>query len=385
MFGTRSIQLARIFGIRVVASSSWFVALFVILILLSGQLSDILGSSTVGYEVAVGLSLLYFASLVAHELGHALVARRQDIEVDSIELWLAGGLTRMRGEATSPGGELAIAAAGPLVTLLVAAVCVGAGIAASSARHFLDVAVLAPGVHASPGLLLLGWLAGINALVFVFNLVPVYPLDGGRIASAIAWRITGDRARATRATARLGRGFGLVVSGLGLYLLLLGDLVDGIWLLIIGMFVGQSARAALLQSTLTERVRDVTVADIMDRAPVTIPAATRLLDTQDEYFHRYRWPWFAVVDDVGHFLGLLRAERVEAELRGGRPALTAAEATEDAPPWRIDTSATLEALLRSEGLRRLGAVVAVDADGVLQGVVTLAQVRRALAPTVGVR
>ena len=150
--------------------------------------------------------------------------------------------------------------------------------------------------------------------------------------------------------------------------------------MIVALFLYQAARAAIVQSHLGDRIRALTVADIMDREPVTIPAETSLLDAQEEFFLRYRWPWFAVVGDGGRYVGVLRAERLETELREGRPALTAAEVSDDEAPWRIGVSDTLETLLTSEGLGRLGAVLAVEADGRLAGVVTLAEVRRALAP-----
>ena len=133
-------------------------------------------------------------------------------------------------------------------------------------------------------------------------------------------------------------------------------LLDGAWLVLIGLFLDQAARRALVRADSADRIRDVTVADIMDtRAGRRSPARRTLLDVEEHYFSRHRWPWFAVVDDGGHYRGLLRRERVEQELADGRPALTAAEVSDDAPPWRIDTSATLEALLSSEGLRRCSA------------------------------
>jgi predicted transcriptional regulator len=118
----------------------------------------------------------------------------------------------------------------------------------------------------------------------------------------------------------------------------------------------------------------------MDREPVTIPADVTLLDAQEQYFLRYGWPWFVVVDPARHFLGVVREQRLEEEIRAGRPALQVVDALEPDLPVRIGEEAPLESLLSSEGLGRLGAMVAVDADGVLKGVVTLAQVRRALAP-----
>jgi predicted transcriptional regulator len=116
----------------------------------------------------------------------------------------------------------------------------------------------------------------------------------------------------------------------------------------------------------------------MDREPVTIPAAVTLLEAQEQFFLRYRWPWFAVVDPARRFLGVVRGTRVDAEISAGRPALAVGEVLEEDMPVRIDEEEPLESLLSAEGLGRLGAMVAVDQDGVLKGVVTLAQVRRAL-------
>jgi CBS domain-containing protein len=178
--------------------------------------------------------------------------------------------------------------------------------------------------------------------------------------------------------------FALLLGALGLAVLADGYVSSGVWAMIVALFLYQAARGAIVQSTLTDRIRAITVADIMDREPVTIPAETLLLDAQEEFFLRYRWPWFAVVSEGNHYVGLLRAERLDAELQGGRPALTAGEASDDELPWRIGVTDSLESLLGSDGLRGLGAVMALDADGRLAGVVTLAQVRRALGPATGV-
>jgi predicted transcriptional regulator len=150
--------------------------------------------------------------------------------------------------------------------------------------------------------------------------------------------------------------------------------------MLIAFFLYQSAGAAVAQGSLGRRIQNITVADIMDREPVTIPAELNLLDAQEQFFLRYRWPWFAVVDPARHFLGVVREQRVDAEISAGRPALPVAEVLEQDLPVRIGEEAPLESLLGAEGLSRLGAMVAVDEDGVLQGVVTLAQVRKALRP-----
>jgi CBS domain-containing protein len=155
----------------------------------------------------------------------------------------------------------------------------------------------------------------------------------------------------------------------------------GLWCVLIGLFIGQSARQSLMAATIGARMRAVTVGEIMDREPVTIPSDTTLLDARERYLDPSGAPWLAVTDPDGRYRGMLIAERVEHELRDGRPALTAAEVSEDYAPIRIAASATLETALRSDGLRRLGAMVAVDGDGILRGVVTLPGIRRAMHPS----
>ncbi len=232
--------------------------------------------------------------------------------------------------------------------------------------------------HASALLVWLTWLATLNLLVLVVNLVPAVPLDGGQMAHAIVWRLTGDRNRATQVTGRLGQGAALLVGAGGLVLLANGDSI-GIWLLLMAWFVYQGAGAIVAQGSVGRRIASVRVSDIMDREPVTMAPATTMLDAREQYFDRYHWPWFAVVDEGRHFLGVVTQPRVESEISAGRPALEVGEALEDeGQQLRIDEDQPLEALLRSDALRRLGGVVAVDADGVLRGVVTAAALRQAM-------
>ncbi len=382
-------QLARIFGIRVGVSASWFVFLFGLILWLSHDyFPEVMrGSQETAYAVAVAGALGYFASLVLHELGHALVARRQGIPIVGIDLWFLGGLSQMRREPASAGEELKIAAAGPAVTLALFALCLGAIAAFATGGTVSDVTLAREGFKTSPALALLGWLGFINGALFLFNVIPAFPLDGGRIARAVIWWRTGDRNRATQATGRSGQAFALLVGLFGLWVLASSraDNLLGLMTMLLAFFLYQAASAAVLQGALGRRLRSMTVADIMDREPVTIPADVTLLDAQEHFFTRYRWPWFAVVDPARHFLGVVRQQRVEGEIAAGRPALTVVDVLEEDMPVRIGEEAPLESLLGSEGLGRLGAMVAVDSDGVLRGVVTLAQVRNALRPAASAR
>jgi Zn-dependent protease len=377
--GTGSIQLARVFGIRIGASPSWFVVLFIMIIGLSSSYTNRYSDST-AYSVAVASAALFFVSLTLHELGHALVARHNGIEIAGIDLWFFGGIAKLNRDSRSPGEEFRVSAAGPAVTLLIIAVCVVAGIAIAGSNDFLDAVAL--NGNPSPGMALLGWLALVNAFLFVFNMVPAFPLDGGRIARAIAWRVTGDRNLGTRFSARLGQAFSYVLIGAGIYLLVRGDPYTGLWFIVLGWFLGQTATGAVASSRFSERLQGVTVADVMDTQPVWVPGDATVLQAQDEFFLRYRWPWFPVADPTsGRFLGLLHQQSVDGAVQGGRPALTVADVVDPKAdePFRVRDDTPIEQLLGSEGLRSLGALMVIDRDDRLRGVVTVEQVRRALS------
>jgi len=375
----QNIQLARIFGIRIGVSVSWFVVLFVLILVLAEFFQDILTSSqTTVYAIAVAGALGYFLSLILHELGHAIVARRLGIGITGIDLWFFGGLAQMSREPATPGEEFKIAAAGPAVTLLLTGLFVAVGSAVASGQSITDVALTRE--TTTPALGLIGWLAFVNGALFVFNILPAFPLDGGRIARAAIWWRTKDRNTATLLTGRSGQALALALAALGLFgLSRSGSFLD-LMTLLLAFFLYQAAGAAVMQGAVGRRIRDMRVSDVMDREPVTIDASTSVLDAHEQFFLRYRWPWFVVVGPARHYLGVVRHQRVEAEIAAGRPALAVAEVLEHDLPVEIGEEAPLETLLGAEGLGRLGAMVAVDADGVLQGVVTLAQVRQALRP-----
>jgi Zn-dependent protease len=380
---SRSIQLARVFGIRIGVDPSWFLVLFLIIWSLTGYFQDLLpGDDTKAFVLATVSALLFFGSIVLHELGHAWVAVRNGIEIEGIDLWLLGGLARLRRDAQTPGEEFRVAAAGPAVTLLITIVCfVAAALLAGMGESF-EAAVFDEGAGVGEAEAVLGYLAFVNFFLFVFNLIPAFPLDGGRIARAIAWWRTGDRSRATRFAASLGRFFGWLLGGIGVVLLLNGLLVTGVWLIFIGVFLAQAARSATVQTAITERIEGLRVADVMDPEPVALTNVTRLDRALDEFFLRYRWPWFPVTDAAGRFLGLVIREKVDEVPEQLRPDRTVDEVMtrEQANAFHVDVNDPLEALLGSDSLQRLGAIMAVDGDGILRGVVTIDRVKRALRP-----
>jgi Zn-dependent protease/CBS domain-containing protein len=375
----RSFKLARVLGIRIGVNASWFIVLFLFIYLFQGQFRDTLGASdTTAFGVALVAAILFFGSILLHELGHAIAARREGIEVSGIELFLFGGVMKMSRDTDSPGAEFRVAAAGPAVTLLIVVIGGLITIAVAGPDRLFDAGRLSGNQTEDIPVVLLSVLVGFNLLLLAFNLVPAFPLDGGRIARSIAWKLTGDRSRATRFSARLGQAFAVLLVGYGLFRVLGGN-PWGLWTVMLGWLLGSSARTAILQSDFSDRLEGITVADLMDAEPVTIPSDTPAERAYEDFFLRYQgWEWFAVVDRDERFAGIAHREPLRQVYEAGdhRPVGELVVPPGEDGQVRADTP--LEVLLASEPLRRLGALMAVDGDGRLRGVVTLEQVSRAL-------
>ena len=378
-----AVTLFHVRGIRISVDYSWFFVLFLIIFWLSDFYSSVLDANRGDagpYLLAVASALAFFGSILLHELGHAFVSMRRGIGISDITLWMFGGVARMTRDTDSPRTEFEVAIAGPLVTLGIAIACGAIGILAAGSEEFWKAMRVEDQADTSGVLALVAWLASINALVLLFNLIPAFPLDGGRVARAIAWAITGDRNRATRTAARLGQAFSYVFIGVGIFMLVQGDPVGGIWLALIGFILGQSARGAVLQTEFASKIEGIRVADVMDDEPVAIPEDASVERALDEYFLRYRWPWFPVVDAAERFRGLIERGAADAVPEVSRPSSTVRDVFEadSTGTLRVAEDAPLESLLGNDALRRLGALIAVDADGRIRGVITADQVGRAL-------
>jgi Zn-dependent protease/CBS domain-containing protein len=239
--------------------------------------------------MAVVAALLFFCSLLAHELGHALQARREGMEIDGITLWLFGGVARFKGMFPSAGAEFRIAIAGPLVSLVI-----GLGFAAAARALSLPAAV--DGV--------VFWLGYINLTLLVFNLLPALPLDGGRVLRSILWAAKGDFGWATRIAAGVGRGFGYLFIAGGIALLIFQGAFSGAWLAFMGWFLllaaGAEDRFLLARQALRGlRVRDVAIQD-----PVTARPDLTIGQFMDEVVWKNRHTTYPVTDNA-HALGLL--------------------------------------------------------------------------------
>jgi Zn-dependent protease/CBS domain-containing protein len=252
-------------------------------------------------------SVVFLLGLLAHEVSHAVVARRHGIEVESITLWFLGGVAQLGGEAADPGTEFRVAGIGPLVSLLVGGAC---AVAAVLLRAF-GVTGLVLGTTL--------WLAAINVLLAIFNLIPAAPLDGGRVLRALLWWWRGDRDWATSVATHAGRLFGSLLIALGLVQFLVTGAVGALWLAIIGWFVVGSAAMEERQGVLRRSLRGVLVRDVMSRHPDTVGPEVSVAEFIDRYLFWRHHSTFPLVED-GRVVGLVtlrRVKRVPPERRAG--------------------------------------------------------------------
>src|SRR5262249_37478772 len=381
------VTLFRVRGIRIAVDFSWFIVLFLIIFWLTGFYRDVLnepnGSST-PYLLAVASALLFFASILLHELGHAFEARRHGIGVSGITLWMFGGVSRLDQDSDTPATEFKVAIAGPVVTAVIVVVCVVIGLLLAGGDEFRRAALPEQDTNTSGIAALIAWLASINLLVLIFNLVPAFPLDGGRIARAIAWWRTGSRNTGTRFAATLGEWFGLllILVGIGYFLVYLGDFVGGIWLAFVGFILRNAAKSAIAQTEVSSRIEGISVRDVMERDPVAIPEGASIEQALDEYFLRYRSPWFPVVDAAHRFIGLVdrnTADEVPAVERAS--AMVKDVVARDSGSLTVPETAPLESVLSNETLRRLGALIATDSEGRIRGLLTIEDIGKAVRPS----
>lgn len=365
-FGS-AVPLGRVFGVPLFLH--WSAPLLVVLLGLS------LGAATLPawvpdrshatYTIAgtVG-ALLLMASLLLHEGAHAVAARRAGVEVQDMTVWALGGVTRM-GRADRPRAALWIALAGPLTSLLLAAVGVGAAAGLLRGAHWTV-----------PGDVLL-WCGWANLLLAVFNLLPAAPLDGGRVLQAAVWWRTGDRDRADRAAGRVGQVAGAILIGLGALVLLRGGL-DGIWLMLIGFFITTTAQAEARQATVHTMLHGVRIAQVMSAPVATGPdwlTVDRFLDEVARTSHHTHLP---VLDLQGRPTGIVSLRRLGQVPAASRAVMRVSQVAQpiglvpSAAP-DDDLAEVLERLTPGAPLR----VLVMD-GGQLTGIVTAHDVSRHL-------
>ena len=292
-----TIQLGRIAGIRIGLNWSWFVVFALIVWSLAvavfpSQNPGFSDSEYVG--LAVAAALLFFASLLLHELGHALQAKREGIKIEGINLWLFGGVAQFKGWFPGAGAEFRVAIAGPLVSLVLGVLFVGLASIAGLPNALDGVAA---------------WLGYTNLILLAFNLLPALPLDGGRVLQAALWYARGDLGWATRTAATAGRGFGFLFIALGLGMLIFEGSFSGAWLAFIGWFLLQAATAEARYIATEKALEGVRVRDLMIEEPVTVSADMSLGQFMDKVAGSQRYTTYPVIDD-GRPIGLLALRSV---------------------------------------------------------------------------
>ncbi len=362
----RSVRVGRIAGIPIGISPLWLV----IVALITWSLGDAYFPAQVhgigapaAYALGLASALLLFASILAHEVGHAVVARRRGIEVQEIDLWLLGGVARMSGRPQSPDDELRFALAGPLVTAVVTCV-------------FGLLALLVPPSAPAALRALILYQVEVNALILGFNLIPAFPLDGGRVARALLWRRSGDIVSATDRAATVGRWFGYMLIGLAV-LLTLNGAVGGLWFAIIGVFVIAAAGAERIQEQVETIFSGVPASELMSRAAVSIPADMTAFEAE-QYFARYRYTAFPVADGGGRVVGLLTIEQLERIPTSQRAAMPVSDLMDRDPGLLIDERDDVAQLLGRPAFARTGRAAVVDAQRRLLGIVSITDIQRAM-------
>lgn len=358
-----SFRLGRAFGIEIGANWTWLIVFGLIVWSLGTSVFPSqekgLGHGTYWVMAAVA-AVAFFASILLHELGHALVARREGVEIEGITLWLFGGLARLRDFMPSAGAEFRIAVGGPLVSVAIA-------------TTLLLVAALSSLPKAVAGTVF--WVGYINAALLVFNLIPALPLDGGRILHSGLWAWRGNLVWATQVGAAIGRGFGALMIAAGVASLFFGVGTGGLWLAFIGWFLTMAAQAEAQQVIARERLGGLRVHDVMVEEPVTVGPDLTIAEVIDEIAREHRHSTYPVVED-GRPLGLLpfrclaQTPRTEREEKHVRDCMLPRDEVPSVPEDEPAAEAMQE--LAQSGV---GRALVVD-DGRLAGLLSLGDLAR---------
>ena len=287
-----SFSLGRVAGIPIGANWTWLI----VVALITWSLATTVfpdqnpGLSDATYiAMAVAASILFFTSLLLHELGHAFQARREGMEIEGITLWIFGGVAKFRGMFPSAGAEFRIAVAGPLVSLALGILFIGIAVA-------IGMSDAVDGVAA--------WLGYINVALLAFNLLPALPLDGGRVLRSALWRARGNFAWATRVAAAIGSGFGVLFIGAGLAAFFWVDTISGLWLAFIGWFLLGAASGESRYLAVHQALEGLRVGDLMVREPASVPPDLTIAEFLDRVVWTHRHTTYPVVENE-RAIGLL--------------------------------------------------------------------------------
>jgi Zn-dependent protease/CBS domain-containing protein len=317
--------------------------------------------------VAATTVVLFFACVLGHELAHAIVAQRNGVTVEGITLWLIGGVAKFAGDPPTARADMRIAAVGP-----AASVVIGLGwFAVGGVLDAVDGSTLIVGA--------IYWLATINIALAVFNILPAFPLDGGRVFRAALWDHHGDHLRTTRTAAFVGRGFVLLFVAAGALLLANDLLINAVWLWLIAWFLHGASNAELQYATTYAVYGGLHVAEVMTADPMTIHADTPVATAIDDIVLRHRWSSYPVVDDSGRAVGLLTLDNLRHVAPAERDTTTVGNAC-----LAMDAVATTtrdeDATVAFERMAHFvpNRLLVLDAEQRPEGIVSISDIARGL-------
>jgi Zn-dependent protease/CBS domain-containing protein len=359
----RTRTLFRVYGFPIKVNLTWLFLLALILYTLGGErgLFNVwLGGNAapaLRWTLALAGALGLFASLLVHELCHSIVAHHTGVPVRGITLFIFGGVSELEGEPPTALAEFVMAVMGPVASALIGSAFLGAWLLARSAG--------AP----SPVSALMAYLGTVNWVLAVFNSIPAFPLDGGRVVRSLLWGVTGDAVWATRWAAGIGGAIGMIMIVGGVMLVFTGSGIGGVWLAFIGFFVRQAAGASVMRAVTSRALEGERVGHVMTWHPVTVTPETTLQRFVDEYVLRHHFEAFPVVDDWGMLVGVVGARAPSGVDHSQWQALTVADVMQGDTSGMVvrPESPATEALQRlSAGRgRRLIAVEAGQPVGIL--------------------
>jgi Zn-dependent protease/predicted transcriptional regulator len=361
-----SIRIGRIFGVQIGLHPSWFViALIVTYTFAAGELPALYPDWSEGLYWVVGavISVLLFGSVLAHELSHAVLARRFGLRVRDITLFIFGGAASLEGDPVRPLDEALIAAAGPLMSIAI-------GIVLTVVHEAVGQPQLAA---------IVGWLGYINISLGIFNLIPGFPMDGGRILHAILWRIRGDREAATRNAAGIGRLFGYALIAGGIYLIFQQiTIFGGVWLALIGWFLSSAAGTTIAQTRVEHALHGIKVREVMEGDPPSISPNESVADLVNERLMRGGHRSFLVLHSDGGLAGIVTLSDVRRMPRENWEAARVTDImTRFADLATIGPDAELEAALKLLQEREVNQLPVVTDEGhTVVGLLTRAGILR---------
>jgi len=365
MFGS-SIKLFKVFGIEIRLDYSWFIifALFAYFFgfiyfpsVLPGLNKGLLALITI---VTV---ILFFISVLIHEMSHSLVARRKGTSVKRITLFLFGGMAQIEKEPETPYSEFIMAIAGPAASFVIA-IIFGVIWAFTGNINLIREPVK--------------YLSIINIVLGVFNMLPGYPLDGGRVLRSIIWKVTGSLERATFIASTVGRVIGFMVIAVGIFYIFTGNFLNGVWLAFIGWFLQSSAQMGYRQLIFETSIKGIKVRDVMNENIVNVTKDITIQDLVDDYFMKYRFGRFPVIEDekTQRFIGVISLHDIKGVSKEEWPEVKIGDIVKSvSESEKVDMSMEISDAIKKMGKNDLGHLAVMSGDK-LRGIITKSDVMR---------